>query len=81
MQLCTYFHWYKKDCIHWSFEDEAELHILCKDSQIAKRKEEGKKGSVRLACVCLCVQFGSKKSSRILPNVLCLIEYLFCLHV
>lgn len=34
----------QKDCIYWSFEDEVELHTLCKDSQIAKRgKEKGKR--------------------------------------
>lgn len=48
MQLCTYFHLCRRDCIYCSFEDEAELHTLCKDSQIAKRKKEEEKGTVGL---------------------------------
>lgn len=60
IQLCIYFHWCKKDCIYWSFEDEAEPHTLCKDSQIAKRERRGKKGNAGLekqtVSSVLCVQ-------------------------
>lgn len=41
-----------KVCIYWSFEDEPELHMLCKDFQIAKRKKKKKELCLSELCVC-----------------------------
>lgn len=62
IQLCIYFHWCKKDFIYWSFEDEAELHMLCKDSQIAKRKKKRRKR-----------ECGIEKASRVF-SVACVLK-------
>lgn len=49
----------QKDCVCRSFEDEAELRMLCKDWQIAKRKKKTDKRStgsaLRTVASVLCV--------------------------
>lgn len=64
IQLCTYFHWCKKDCIYWAFwRWGGAAHAVQRLANCKKGKGEEKRGKVGfgrselclLSFVCLCV--------------------------